>query len=91
MENEKEGVLEMLDECYFCKANVVQQKITVDYRWGDTLVVIKDVPAGVCRQCGEKYLSSSVYKRLERLAKSKSHLLGKMTVDILAYETSAAT
>jgi YgiT-type zinc finger domain-containing protein len=80
----------MLDKCYFCKAKVVEQQITIDYRWGDTLVVIKDVPAGVCQQCGEKYLASGVYKGLERLAKSKSHLMGKMTVDILAFEASAA-
>ena len=80
----------MLDKCYFFKAKVVEQQITIDYRWGDTLVVIKDVPAGVCQQCGEKYLASGVYKGLERLAKSKSHLMGKMTVDILAFEASAA-
>jgi len=81
----------MFDKCYFCRAKVVEQLISIDYRWGDTLVVIKDVPAGVCQQCGEKYLESDVYKELERLAKNKSHLTGKMTVDILAFETSATT
>ena len=80
----------MLDKCYFCKAKVVQRQIAIDYRWGDTLVVIKDVPAGVCQQCGEKYLASGVYKELERQAKSKSHLMGKMMVDILAFEASPA-
>ena len=80
----------MVDKCYFCKGKVVNQQITVDYRWGDTLVVIKDVPAGVCEQCGEKYLSSDVYKELERLAKSKSHFMGEMTVDILNFEESPA-
>jgi len=80
----------MLDKCYFCKAKVVQQRITIDYRWGDTLTVVKDVPAGVCQQCGEKYLASDVYKELERLAKTKSRLMGKMTVDILAFKASSA-
>ena len=80
----------MIDKCYFCKAKVVQQQTTIDYRWGDTLVVIKDVPAGVCQQCGEKYLESGVYKELEKMAKNKSHLMGTMTVDILAFEEGAA-
>lgn len=80
----------MIDKCYFCKAKVVQQKVTIDHRWGDTLVVIKDVPAGVCQQCGEKYLSSDVYKELEKLAKNRSHLVDKMTVDILDFEESPA-
>ncbi len=78
----------MLDKCYFCKAKVVQQQVTFDYRWGDTLLVIKDVPAGLCQQCGEKYLSSDVYKELERLAKNKNHLMDKMTIDILSFERS---
>ena len=81
----------MVGKCYFCKGNVVQREIMLDYRWGDTLVVIKDVPAGVCQQCGEKYLSSDVYKELERMAKDRSHLMGKMTVDILNFEASPAT
>ncbi len=80
----------MLDKCYFCRGEVTEQQITIDYRWGDTLVVIRDVPAGVCQQCGEKYLASGVYKELERLAKGKSHLMGKMTVDILAFQASVA-
>ena len=51
----------MLDKCYFCNAKVIEQQITLDYWWGDTLTVIKGVPAGVCHQCGEKYLASGVY------------------------------
>ncbi len=88
-EQERE-VFKMFDKCYFCKGKVLQQNINIDYRWGETLVVIKNVPAGVCDQCGEKYLTSDVYKELEHLAKSKSHLMGKMSVDILVYETSSA-
>lgn len=80
----------MFDKCYFCRGKVLLQHISIDYRWGETLVVIKNVPAGVCQQCGEKYLASDVYKELEQLAKSKSHLMGKMSVDILVYETSSA-
>lgn len=80
----------MLERCFFCKARVIQQQVTFDYRWGDSLVVVKDVPAGVCQQCGEKYLTSDVYKELEKLAKSKSHVMGKVTVEILAFEESRA-
>ncbi len=78
----------MLDKCYFCKGKVKEQRVTIDYRWGDTLTVINDVPAGVCQQCGEKYLTSGVYKDLETTAISKSHIMGKITVDILQLEAN---
>lgn len=90
LENAGKRSLGMLNKCYFCKGKVIQQHVTLDYRWGNNLVVIKDVPAGVCQQCGEKYLTSDVYKELESLAKSKSHLMGEMTVEILAFEESRA-
>ncbi len=80
----------MIDKCYFCKGKVVQEQVSIDYRWGENLVVIKNVPSGVCQQCGEKYLTSKVYKELESLTKSKGHLMGKMTVDILSFEESTA-
>lgn len=91
LENEETGELEMVQKCYFCKGRVSKEEVTVDYRWGGTLVVIKGVPAGVCQQCGEKYIDSSVYKGMERLAKNKSHLLGKMSVDVLEFEAASAT
>jgi len=80
----------MYEKCYFCKGKVVKKRITIDYRWGEDLIVIKDVPAGVCQQCGEKYLESAVYKELERLAKSKGHVVGTMEVDILDFKSSLA-
>ena len=80
----------MVKKCYFCQGKVFQQHVTLDYRWGDNLAVIKDVPAGVCHQCGEKYLASDVYKEVEKLAISKRHLMGKMTVDILAFGANPA-
>ena len=78
----------MLNTCHFCKGMVMQRHVTIDYRWGEDLMVIRDVPAGVCQQCGEKYLESHVYKELEKLAKNKDHLMGKMTVDILNFEAT---
>jgi YgiT-type zinc finger domain-containing protein len=90
LENEEAGELEMVQKCYFCKGRVQEKEVTVDYRWGNTLVVIKGVPAGVCQQCGEKYSDSGVYKGMEKLAKNKSHLLGTMSVDVLEFEGASA-
>jgi YgiT-type zinc finger domain-containing protein len=69
---------------------VNREEVTIDYQWGGTLVVIQGVPACVCQQCGEKYVESSVYKEMESLAKNKSHLLGKMSVDVLEFEGASA-
>ena len=55
--------------CRFCGGGVAEQRVTVDYRWGDEfLVVIRDVPAGVCRVCGEQYFKAEIVKEMERVA-----------------------
>jgi YgiT-type zinc finger domain-containing protein len=67
-----EPVSRVYHRCHFCGGEVVEQRVTVDYRWGDALlVVIRNVPAGVCQVCGEQYLKAEVVKALEKVAHSK--------------------
>lgn len=54
--------------CYFCGGEI--KSVTVgnfDYRLEGKLYVIKKVPAGLCLQCGEKYLEASVSRTLNAL------------------------
>lgn len=76
----------MMKQCYFCKGKVTEQRIKVDFRWGRKLKVIEDVPAGVCRQCGERYFHSGVYKTMEGLAASRAKPRARMTVDVVRFK-----
>ena len=75
----------MMSRCYFCKGKVVEKKVKVDFRWGDELVVIEDVPAEVCQQCGEKYFSPEVYKEMENLAKTKENPVKHIAIDVIRF------
>ncbi|HXF06494.1 MAG TPA: type II toxin-antitoxin system MqsA family antitoxin [Blastocatellia bacterium] len=46
-----------------------ERQVTVDFRWGDYLVIIQDVPAKVCNECGERYYTAEVVRQMERIAK----------------------
>lgn len=59
-------------ECYFCKGKTEIKKVNVDFRWGKRLYVIKNVPVEVCSQCGERYYSAQVSKKLDELVEKKS-------------------
>ena len=59
-------------KCHFCGGEVLEKRVTVDYRWGEELVaIIENVPAGVCQACGEQYFKAAVIKEMERLACSE--------------------
>lgn len=71
MENTEEGVKAVKHEyanCSFCGGSVEEQIVNVDYRTKAGLVIIENVPAGVCRQCGEQYYTAQVAKAMEKLA-----------------------
>ncbi len=58
-----------VETCYFCQRGIVAAKtVTVDFRWGDKLVIIENVPAKVCNECGERYYAATVVRQMEQLA-----------------------
>lgn len=60
-----------MSNCYFCKGKTKIKNVDVDFRWGDKLVVVKNVPVEVCSQCGERYYSSEISKKLDELVKKQ--------------------
>jgi YgiT-type zinc finger domain-containing protein len=73
---EKEVIcmLRAYHKCRFCGGEVLEKRITVDYRWGEELIaLIENVPTGVCQVCGEQYLKAEIVKEMEKLAHSKEN------------------
>ena len=79
----------MLTECYFCRGKVERQRVDVDFRWGRKLKVIRGVPAGVCRQCGERYFEAAVYKEMEKLGASRKKPKERLEIDVLQFRAAS--
>ncbi len=77
----EEAVSKRYNRCHFCGGTVAEQRVVVDYRWGeDLLAIIEDVPAGVCDTCGERYFKAAVVKAMERTAKSQAR--ARRTIEV---------
>ena len=53
-------------DCTFCGGEVEERHINYDYRRRDHLLILRNVPAGVCKQCGEKYFTPDVLRRMDQ-------------------------
>lgn len=53
--------------CFFCGGHVQPQCVTVVREWNRQLVVIRDVPAEVCEQCGEQYFGPEAVLGMEQV------------------------
>ena len=56
-------------KCVICKQGQTEKGLTtVTLERGRTTVVIKDVPADICENCGEYYLSEDITEKVQSLA-----------------------
>jgi len=70
--------------CLICKTGETNPgTTTVTLERDNTVVVIKDVPAQVCDNCGEYYLSEDVSTRIYALAEEA--VKRKVEVEVLHY------
>ncbi|NMG45066.1 YgiT-type zinc finger protein [Aromatoleum toluvorans] len=71
--------------CYFCGGAIKQVTVgNFDYRLEGRMYVIKKVPAGLCEQCGEKYVAAEVGRRLNALIAEQA-FTGSETVEVIDY------
>ncbi|WP_290649737.1 type II toxin-antitoxin system MqsA family antitoxin [Aquisalimonas sp.] len=57
--------------CVICKTGqLAEGRTTVTFQRGETTVVIKDVPAQVCDNCGEYYLSEEMSRQVLAMAEA---------------------
>ena len=57
----------MKNKCSVCKANLDEKKITYTQQLEGKVYVVSDVPALVCPQCGEQYLTPDTVDRLQEV------------------------
>jgi YgiT-type zinc finger domain-containing protein len=56
-------------DCVICKNGTTEPgKVTVTLERGSSLIAIKEVPADVCNNCGEYYLSAEMTKEVLKRA-----------------------
>jgi YgiT-type zinc finger domain-containing protein len=53
--------------CHVCGEQMEAKQINQDFWLKGNLIVIEDVPAGVCPQCGEKVVNAEVGRQIATL------------------------
>jgi len=74
-------------DCSFCGGEVTEQLVTVVRFYKGRIIIIENVPAGVCRQCGERYYRGAVVEEMERLMESSSKATRQVMVPVMEFAT----
>ena len=70
-------------ECEYCSGEIRQQKVTVDHWYEGKLVIIKDVPVDVCRECGQRYYAAATLNQLDTLAQNSDAAPERISVPVM--------
>ena len=71
--------------CFFCGGGLKEITFaSFDYRLEGQLYVIKNIPAGLCQQCGEKYITAAAAKKINHLIDAGNYS-GTEEIRVLKY------
>ena len=54
-------------KCFMCKEDLEEKKVNYFVDLENTIIIIKDVPAKVCKKCGEKFYEDDIAKNIEKI------------------------
>lgn len=74
--------------CILCKADLIDGKVNHIVDLGERIIIIKNVPANVCNQCGEYYVDTQIALKLESIVEEVKR--NKAEVFIVNYNEMVA-
>ena len=77
-------------ECEICNTPLQEKNIQQGFWIKDKLVVIENVPVGVCPQCGEKVVNAEVGEHIAELLKDSKRIDKAPTISVpfIKYEVA---
>jgi YgiT-type zinc finger domain-containing protein len=75
-------------KCLVCHHDMLERSVTLDLRVGEELVVIEDVPATVCENCGEQVFSPEVVRKVQTVAKERKGTTRTLVVPVFSLEAA---
>jgi len=53
------------ETCEYCGGPIVEKRVTLHRKVREQYVLIENVPAGVCTECGTRFYAANVLKTIE--------------------------
>lgn len=69
--------------CHFCGGEIVRGKKNFAITRGDYCVIIRDIPADVCSQCGEAYYDPEQGKAIEEILETLDDQVKRLQAPVL--------
>ncbi len=77
-------------QCHVCGELMTEKKISQEFWIKGNLIVVENVPAGVCPQCGEKVVRADIGQQIASLLAGTNQLHPTRNINVPVFEFNAA-
>ena len=67
-------------KCFKCNENLEEKNVNYFVDLDATIIIIKGVPAKVCKQCGEQYFDDETAKNIDEIVNKLKELSAEVTI-----------
>jgi len=73
------------EKCEYCGGKIVDRKVDLPKKVGNTYSLFKSVPAGVCLECGIRYFSANILKIIHHNVRLKKGIKKVLRVPVMSF------
>lgn len=70
------------EKCEYCAGSIVEKKVDLLRKVKGKYALIRNVPAGVCGECGTRYYAANVLKTVEATIRGRLKTPRQVTVEV---------
>lgn len=79
---------EMMERCPLCKGEMKEGLTIYSVELGFGVVVVRNVPAKICSQCGEEWIEAKVAEELENIVNNARK--NQLEVEVVSFKTAVS-
>ena len=72
------------ETCEYCGGSIIEKRVTLHRKVKGNYVLIENVPAGVCTECGTRYYAANVLKLIEESLRGHRQAEREIVVQVYA-------
>lgn len=73
-------------KCDYCRGQTVKRRVKKHHWHKGALFVVENVPADVCRECGERYFHAKTLDAIDRLLAGNHQVKRNLNVEVVELE-----
>ena len=70
------------EHCEYCGGVIIEKRVDLSRKVKGQYILIENVPAGVCTECGTRYYTANVLKMVEEIARGRQEVKREILVPV---------